>query len=363
MSAAGEGKIIKRGNAYRAQVQINGVRHSITSKTRAEVQRKRRELLAAADQGIMPARTRVTVAEFLSHWLEIIRPQVRPATLADYQNSVRNHIVPVLGTIKLTKLEPAHLQELYSQLLDKGLSAKTVRNIHGTIHKAIKDAARWGMLPRNVADIARPPKVSRQELQCLTPEQVRLLMQACAGTRYEALLGLAIATGARQGELLGLRWADIDLQRGVVQITRQLTRQGTFSEPKTSSGKRSVHVPVSTVELLRRHRSLQLQERLSAGDRWQDQGLVFANTLGGPMDARNLIRAWHRILQQAGLPRMPFHSLRHTSASLLLRQGVSPRLIQQRLGHADIAVTLQVYAHLMEDMDAQAAEALAALWS
>lgn len=220
-------------------------------------------------------------------------------------------------------------------------------------------------MARNVASLVTPPRIARRDMVTLSPEQARTLMEAARGDRLEALYVLALTTGMRQGELLALRWRYVELEGGMLQVRATLQRTGdgfVFAEPKTVRSRRQVVLTRAAVEALRRHRARQLEERLQVGPAWQDSDLVFTTEIGSPIEGTNLTRtSFCRLLDQAGLPRIPFHDLRHTAATLLLAQGMHPKVVADMLGHAQIAVTLDLYSHTTPAMHRQAAEALEAV--
>jgi len=217
--------------------------------------------------------------------------------------------------------------------------------------------------PRNVAMLAHPPRVERQEVIALTAEEVRALLTFVRGDRWEALIATALATGMRQGELLGLKWADVNLTGQKLHVQRQLQRDGTYGEPKTAKGRRTIDLPASCVTFLKEHRRRQTEERLLVGPEWQQTDLVFCTHQGKTLGHRNVLRAFKLIMLRAGLPDVPFHALRHTAATLLLTQGVHPKVVQERLGHATIAMTLDIYSHLIPSMGRAAADQLDALFA
>ncbi len=226
---------------------------------------------------------------------------------------------------------------------------------------------RLGLVVRNVADMVDSPSPQHKEIQPFGPEQMTIFLETAEENRLYALYCLAIGTGMRQSELLGLTWPDVDFEAGVVRIRQQLVwspkRGFSFSEPKTAKGRRSIALPAFALEALRQHRRAQLQERLALGPAWEDNGLVFPNAICKPMDRGNLVRrSFHPLLAKAGLPRIRFHDLRHTAATLLFSQGENPKVVQERLGHATVGMTLDVYSHVLPNLQRQAAAKLDALF-
>lgn len=227
------------------------------------------------------------------------------------------------------------------------------------LRDALNCALRWGFIQRNAATLVDPPRISRTEVRPLTREQTRQFLDAVAGDRFESLYLVAIATGLRQGELLGLQWNDVDLNGGTVRVRHSLQRvTGTLTlvEPKTERSRRTVKLPAIALSALHAQRRRQAEARLLAGSRWRDSGFVFATTIGTPLDATNVTHAFRRALLKAGLPRQRFHDLRHTAASLLLLQGVHPRVVMDVLGHSQISLTMNTYAHVMPALQHEAAD-------
>ena len=261
---------------------------------------------------------------------------------------MRLHLKPTIGGIKLLKLAPLDVQEVYARKLVGGLSPRSVQIIHATLHKALKRAEAWSLVTRNVAASATPPRPQKKEVRVLSPGEVKRLLRAARGERFEALYVLAVTTGMRQGELLGLRWEDVDLAEGTVRVRRTLW-EGKTTAPKTAKAKRSIRLTGMAKEALQRH----------PGRAEGDGGWVFSTGRGTPADCHNLTnRSWRPLLEAAGLPRIPFHNLRHTCATLLLSKGVHPKLVQELLGHADIATTLDTYSHVIPSMAGKTASAM-----
>jgi integrase len=367
----GEGSITQLPDGrWQARIDLGYVngkrkRKSIYGKTREEVAKKLTRALADHQRGLPLPDERLTVEQFLHRWLEEVAcPSVRPRTYASYAQLVRLHLVPGLGRTRLARLRPEDVQAFLNRKLQEGLSPRTVQYLHAVLRRALGQAEKWGLVARNVARLVDPPKVARPEVRPLTAEEARRLLDATRGDRLEALYSVAVAVGLRQGEALGLRWQDVDLDRGLLTVRVQLQRIGgtlQLVEPKSPRSQRTIQLPTVVVQALREHRARQLAERLQAGAAWQEHGLVFTTSIGTPLDARNVVRHFHRLLAKAGLPRMPFHVLRHTAASLLLAQGLDLRVVQQVLGHSQIALTANLYAHVMPVLLREAAERMDAL--
>src|SRR5215211_889196 len=287
----------------------------------------------------------MTVGEYLDVWLKgSVYGSVRQSTYDRDTNLVNNHIKPLLGGLKLKKLNSAHIQSFYRDRLDTGLSTSTVHKMHDILRRGLAQAVKWHLVPRNVADVVKPPRPVPKEMVALSTDETRRLLDAAAEDRLEALYVLAVHTGMRQGELLALRWQDVDTENAVVSVRRTLTRSGgkvTFGEPKTKKGRRSIRLTPQGVEAPRLHLERELRDMEILGDRYQDQGLVFTTDTGAPINPSNLrLRSFAPLLKRAGLPHMRFHDLRHTCATVPLSRGVHPKFVQELLGHATIAITL-----------------------
>ena len=272
------------------------------------------------------------------------------------------HLIPAIGRIKLKTLTPAHVRGLYRAKLDAWLAPRSVLHIHRTLSKALKQATDDGLIPRNVAGLVKPPRPRREEIRPLDGEQVRTLFEAASasGDRLEVLYIVAVTTGMRRGELQGLKWEDLDLEAGTLQVRRSLSEPKggwIFEAPKSGRG-RSIRLTRKAISALRQLRKRQLEERMQKAGLWSDYGLVFPSAIGTPISGGNLNRSFKAILERANLPTVRFHDLRHTCATLLLRQGVNPKYVEELLGHADISLTLNVYSHILPDMGDAAAGAM-----
>lgn len=321
--------------------------------------------LKARDDGLPAITERQTVAQFMQSWLLATRPSLRANTWVRYEQYVRLHIIPTLGKMTLTALTPQHLQRLYADRLEAGLSPTTVHHLHAALHKALDQAVRWNLVARNVADLVDPPRDRHFEIATLSPEQARTLLDTAAGNRLEALYVLALTTGMRQGEILGLRWRHVDLDGASLQVRGSLQRlEGklTVASTKTEHSQRQVSLTSSAVAALRRHRRGQAEERLHLGAAWQADDLVFTNEIGAPIGASRLLRgSFHPLLRRAGLSRMRFHDLRHSAATLLLGQGTHPKIVAELLGHSKISTTMDLYSHVTPTMQREATLAMEAI--
>jgi integrase len=298
----------------------------------------------------------ITLAAFLVRWLEdAARPAIRVATYHRYRELIRIHVVPRLGGIRISRLSPAHIQNLLTSMERSGASPRVRQLVYGILHRAFAQAVRWGIVARNMCDAVAKPRAQRSTMQVLTAEEVLRLFEAAEGDRLRALYVLAVTTGLRQGELLGLQWGDVDLSSAVVRVRQalhELAGRLWLDEPKNAKARRTVDLPALTVTALQAHREQMLAEG-------HVNGLVFCDTNGGPVRKSNLIRrSFKPLLAKAGLPMIRFHDLRHTAATLLLAEGVHPKIVQERLGHAQIAMTLDVYSHVLPSMGRDAATRL-----
>ncbi len=364
----GEGSITKRKDGrwmarYTVHTAKGPKRRHVYGKSRKEAADKLAKVLSDRVEGIDYDDENMTLGEYLNRWLKgSVYGSVRQSTYDRDANLVQNHLLPALGGIKLKKLSPAHVQGFYRDRLDAGLSASTVHKMHAILHKALSQAVRWHMVPRNVTEAVRPPRPAPKEMRPLSTEETRRLLRAACGERLEALYVLAVTTGMRQGELLALRWQDVDLKNGTLSVRRTLTRDGgrvIIGEPKTKKSRRSISLTPRAVEALGAHLERQLREIEILGDRYEDRGLLFATDTGGPVNPSNLRqRSFAPLLQKAKLPHVRFHDLRHTCATLLLSKGTHPKFVQELLGHATVAITLDTYSHAVPGMGKQTAKAM-----
>ena len=343
----------------------DGKRHWVSAKTKTECWHKVRTAMADADRGILPGPANLTVGGYLTSWLaDSVEGTVSRATYDGYKRDVNHHIIPALGRRKLKELTPGDIRRLYRRMAQSGLKDRSIAYVHTTLRKSLKAAVIDRFINHNPTDGVKPiktPAGATKESKALEPNQVRTLLNAASESRFEALYVVAIHTGLRRGELLGLKWTDADLEAGALTVRRSLDVDGTFKAPKNRSARRTLRLTPRALEALKAHKARQNEERLQAGSRWQDQGLVFPNTLGRPANAGNLYRReFQPLLERAGLADKGFtiHSLRHTFATTLAAKGVNPATAQKMLGHSDIRMTLVVYTHATDGMQDAATEVL-----
>jgi integrase len=329
--------------------------------TKREAQAELVRLMDTVRRGEHVDPAKLILAEYLDRWEQgWAALQVGPKTRERYVELLRLHVRPHIGALPLHKLQPVHLAELYAKLLSTGLSARTVGHVHRCLHKALIVAVEWNLLARNPAAIAKPPKVQAREIEIITVEQAQKLLRCLRGRALYPIIMLALATGMRRGELLALRWCDVDLDAGTAQVARSLeqTKAGLrFKEPKTKHGRRSIKLSASVVAELKAHWKQQQERRLKLGQGRAVEGdLVFPSWDGTVRSPNATTREWVRALAEFKLPAISLHALRHTHASQLIAAGMDPVAISRRLGHASPTITLNVYGHLFGNSDDRAAE-------
>jgi len=329
--------------------------------TKKEAERRLSELLHQLDTGTFMKPGKTTLAEYLERWLkDYAKPNLSPRGFERYASIIRKHIIPDMGSITLTQLRSEHLQKLYAAKLNSGLSALTVRYIHVVIHKALQTAIKWGLVSRNVADGVDVPRARRSEMQTWNEGDITLFLEAAKTTPYYALFYTALYTGMRRSELLGLKWNDVDLILGEVSVTRSLhhLRDGSyiFTEPKSAKSRRTIALPPSAILTLREHHEKQKLERVMLGIPLTDDDLVFSQFDGKPLRPNTITRAWTMLAARCGVKVIRLHDARHTHASLMLKQGIHPKIVQERLGHATIAITLDTYSHVAPGLQEAAAK-------
>jgi integrase len=341
--------------------------------TKREAQTALTEILSRLQTGAYIEPSKLTVSTFLRQWLAAKASTIRPSTLASYRAELENHVMPRIGAIAVQNLAPASLTALYGELQRTGrrsgkggLSARSVGYIAMIVRQALADGVRWGQLMRNVADFADPPRPGApfRDLRTWTATEARSFLDAVAADRFYPAFLLAASTGMRRGEVLGMRWRDVDLDAARLSVSQSLVSvryRLTFSEPKTARGRRSIALDPVTVAALRALRKRQLEERIALGGDWPPHDLLFTSHDGAPIHPDYLSELFHRRLKAAGLPRIRFHDLRHTWATLALANGVHARVVQERLGHANVATTLNIYSHVIPGLQEEAATRVAAL--
>ena len=319
--------------------------------TEAKAVAGKNKTLSDVHQGQFVPDDRRTLGEFLEQWLTTtVAMRTRPRTYEAYAGMLRLHVIPALGAVKLTAVTPLQVQALLNEKLVSGLSATTVERIRDVLRNALNQALKWGFVRRNVAQLADPPRVEKRRSAPWTVEQVRTFLRAVQDDRLMPLFLVAAATGMRRGELLGLRWQDVDLEDGTLQVSGAVQRirsQGIVrSPPKTAASERPLAIDPSLCEALARHRERQLLERAFAGSSWVEGDYVFTSRLGTPIDPRNLTRRFEKLSKALGLPQKTFHDLRHFAATVQLMDGAPVNAVQEMLGHSKANTTLDIYGHV-----------------
>ena len=359
----GEGSLFKRKDGYWvAQATVQGKHISKYFKTQGEARKWLHATIKQVGDGMSFLAAQTTLEDFLHQWLISYQNTIRPNTFDQYAGLIHNRIIPALGKIKLKDLGTDKVQSFINYEVTRGASPSMIRYIHGVLRRALNFAVKWNLIVRNPALGISRPRIIRNEMKTLSDDQVRSFLSSVKGNRYESLYWLAISTGLRQGELLGLKWSDLEWSTKHLHIRRQVQRQKgkglVLTEPKSAAGKRLVVLSSHTIGALQTHFNLQIDEKIAAGKRWQENDLIFPSVFGTPLDHSNLSKDFKESLVRAGLPEIRFHDLRHTAATLLLMQGVNPKIVQERLGHSDISLTLNTYSHVMPSMQEEAAEKL-----
>ena len=377
----GQGSIYKddASGLWCATVTADGKRRTVRSKRKDVVVQKLAALQRDVAAGLPIATSGVTVGAFLAEWLAAKRSSLAPQTSDSYERRIRRQVVPHIGSTRLSDLDRTHIQGLYELLQDEGLSAQTVNHVDAILKTALKEGVRWGRVARNVAELVDPPRVVRVQPRVLSAVEASRFLDCAQGDRYEAIYVLAIGTGMRRGELLGLHWRDVDLDRGLLSVNWNLIRTSRdelqLDAPKTAQSRRRLTLDEETITALREHRARQLEQRLQVGTAWQETDLVFCNEVGRATNPSNLIvRSFWPIRKQAGfdavtttdrrgrttviVPALRFHDLRHTAGTLMLEANVPLKIVSSRLGHSNINVTADTYLHVTDRMDHEAAVAV-----
>jgi integrase len=365
------GQIINRGkNTWLVRVYMgtdaNGKRkyHNKTIHgTKKDAERYLTSVLRDRDLGVAVEPAKVTLEEYIERWLaEVAKQRVSERVFRDYRKVMARHVYPELGTKRLSQLRPLDIQALVNDMSQRGIT-RTTRYMHMILNQALKQAVKWGMIPRNPAELVDLPKERRNEMRVLSEEEAKRFLDAAAFDPYYALFALLITSGLRPGEAYGLKWDDVDLHTGKIRVQRSLERrdnQWYLKEPKTPQSRRTVPLPPDVVEALKGYRVEQAQRKLKAGPDYHEYGFVFTSQNGEPIYHHNLVRRHFKpILKAAGLSEeIRLYDLRHTCATLLLLAGENPKIVSERLGHSSVTMTLDRYSHVLPDMQKSAADKL-----
>lgn len=335
--------------------------------TKKQAQAVLTALLRDRDTGTQIEPSREPLNTYLDRWLEVAaRPRLREKTHRDYANLLQRHIRSTLGMRPLSRVTPLDIQAVYGRMEEQSLSARTIRYTHAVLRSAMAQAVKWRLLGLNPADAVELPRQRKEEMGVLSAEKARSFLAAVKEDRYGTLFLLALTTGLRASEYLALKWEDIDLTKGSLAVRRTLARHKgggwSFEEVKRTRSRRTVKLPADVTQALHGHRKRQLEERLQAGESWRDNGLVFTTSNGEPVHERGLIKYhFKKALSEAGLPDIRLYDLRHSAATLALQAGVAPKVVSEMLGHSSVAFTLDTYAHVLPNMQDDAAASMQAL--
>ncbi len=345
-----------QGKRVRKFVHVKG--------SRAAADRRLRELLAQLDRGLPVSSPKLTVADYLENWhRDYVRAHTRPRTADRYRSDIRGHLVPHLGHKSLAKLVPADVQQMESSLLSEGLSPRSVEHVHRVLSEACKHAVRHGITWRNPCDSVQPPRKPSKEVSVPDVPTVLRLLDGAKETSFHSIFHFLAYSGTRRGEACGLKWRDVDLEKGLVSITQAATKaQGQevmLAPPKSEKGRRSVTLDPETVEVLRAQRGSQLIRQVELGEIYEENGLVFPDQLGRLMNPDVISGAWRQLCRRARVTGVRLHDLRHFHATMLFRAGIHPKVVQERLGHSVISVTLDTYSHVVPGLQEEAASAFA----
>jgi len=329
--------------------------------TKKDAEKRLSELLSQLDNGIYVQPKKTTLADFLEMWLnEYAKNNLSPRGFERYSGIIRKHLIPDLGKVTLTLLKPEHLQKHYAAKLNDGLSSRTVRYHHALIHVALQTAVKWGLVSRNVADAVDPPRFRRIEMQTWDEEEVNQFLEGAKESPYYSLFYTALFTGMRRSEILALRWQDVDCIYCQIYVNRSLhqLKNGSFifTQPKSAKSSRTIALTPSTILMLREYQEKQKLEREMLGTSLADGDLVFSNLEGKPLRPNTITRAWTTLAAKCGLKVIRLHDARHTHASLMLKQGIHPKVVQERLGHSSIQMTIDTYSHVAPGIQEAAAK-------
>ena len=364
--------IRKRGNSYAIFISLG--KDPLTGKynyhwetvrgTKKEAEKRRIELLHQLDSGAFIRPSRTTFAEYLERWLtDYARPNISARSYERYAGIIKKYLIPEMGNIPLTQLRPEHIQRHYTNIRSQGLKPETIRFHHCVIHKALQTAIKWGLLHRNAADGVDAPSKGHTEMQTWDDFEVRQFLDAAKDSVYYALFHTALFTGMRRSELLGLKWADVDLQQVSVSRALHQLKDGSyiFTQPKSEKSKRTIALSPSSVLVLAEHKERQQAVRTMLGETLAKDDLVFSTPQGSPLRPNTITRAWTTLAAKAGVKPIRLHDARHTHASLMLKQGIHPKIVQERLGHSTISMTLDIYSHVAPGLQEAAARSFDSL--
>ncbi|MGA9772256.1 MAG: tyrosine-type recombinase/integrase [Blastocatellia bacterium] len=365
ISPRGKGKWLVRVQGRRAGSETRPDHCKMIHGTKTDAETYLRQVLSERDKGLLIEASPLSISAYLDKWLDIVKSKVTISTHDNYTQTCKLYIKPYIGEKKLSALRPAHIESMLAGLFDKGLSARSARFAFTILSTALNKALRLRMISQNPCKLVDPPRVPRKQMQALSPEQAARFVAAAKSSKHGLMLTLAIVTGLRPSEYLGLQWKDLDFESGVLVISRNIVwrRSGGYymGDLKTAVSRRAIPLPKSLVTELAAHRRTQLEYRLKQGDKYQDGDLIFPSKRGTPLKGENIaVRYFKPLLLQAGLPAsIRLYDLRHSCATILLASGESPKVIAERLGHSRVMTTLDIYAHVLPGMQAAASDRIA----
>jgi integrase len=377
------GSIEKRGE-NRWRLVVSGgtgpdgkrIKHTktIQATSRREAEKELAKFVAEVEKGLYVEPSKLTFKDFVERWLrDYGESNLAPKTLFRYRQILSSRVIPAMGHLKLEQIRPVHLIEFYKNLQEDGiredgkpggLSAKTILYHHRVISSILNDAVEWQLIPFNPASRVKPPKVQKKQAACYDMDQVKAMLKALETEepKYRVIVIMALLTGLRRGELMGLTWQDVDFDGGTLmvrQASQYLPGKGTFvKEPKNESSQRLLALPSSLVNILRQYKREQAEHRLKVGDLWQGSDRLFTTWDGQPMHPDTISSWFPKFLKRHGLPHLPFHGLRHTAATLLINKGIPLKNVSGRLGHADVGTTGNIYSHFLQSADRVIADTL-----
>lgn len=329
-------------------------------KTKREAEKALAALITTVDSGTYIEPSTMLFEEYLHEWFQTKQSQIGKQTSKNYESNIRHHIVPYLGKYPLSMLNTLIIQKFINSLIDKGLSNATIKKIYNILNNVIQKAFNLELISKNIVSMVELPQVVRIEMKVWNIDEVKLFLKAAEESRYFIAFHLAITTGVRQGELLGLRWKDVDLERGTIHIRQTLSHDGKefLAGAKTASGIRPISLLSETINTLKKHKTAIAKEKLKAGTDYIDNDLVVCTCFGTVLTPRNLTRTFKGLIEKANVPTIRFHDLRHTHATSLLIEGIHPKIVAERLGHSRVSMTLDIYSHVLPNMQKEAAEKL-----
>lgn len=351
---------------YNGPPEPDGRRKQITETvrgTKKDAERVLRERLSAIETGGFVPRQKETVGEFMTRWLDTYAAtNTSLKTQQGYRNNIKRYVLPSLGRIPLQALTGRNIQNLYSSMLKKGLSATAVVQVHRILRQALSHGVKWGLLTRNVADATTPPRIERKEMAVWDEDTTQQFIAAASESRFGEFYQLALLTGMRRSELAGLQWASVNFATGRLSVVKTLQRISGHGlvegQPKTARSRRSIALSPDAVALLHEIRGRQIAQQIALGEVWQDTGFVFTKADGRQVDPDMISKDFPKVVEAAGLPHLTLHGLRHAHATTLLEEGFNPKVVSERLGHATIATTMEVYSHVLPGLQDEVALAI-----